>query len=107
MRIEKARGILVAEKVLKEMRKLDGPKGCFADTYKNGRENGFSVVNWKGAQMRVAVIAENRNSDNIVVYTGNDCIEGISDEMYATRKMFDPGEYKHAAEYAVQYLAGY
>jgi len=68
-------------------------------TYANGRENGLCVrVYTPGPKyyVKVFVFAENRNSDDMVLYSGNEreftINSGLTDEVYARKEFFSSDE---------------
>ena len=97
-----------ARKVLTEIKRLirKTPHGIgedclFIEVYENGREKGFAIDAWD--TLKVA-FAENRNSDDIVVYVGesrdferNSNIP--SEEVYESRKFFAYDEIAKAASF--------
>ena len=91
MRINYHPGLSVARKVGAAMSHLTLPEGVAdvsAATYRNGRENGLCFTFWMASCEPVRVIvAEYRNSDDIVLYLGEagerpDNDMGLTDRMY-------------------------
>jgi len=79
--------------------------GASLESYKNGRENGFALS--KGGN-KVA-FSENRNSDDIVVYTGTTTDFEMggnipSEESYRNKKYFGPDDAKKAAQFIKHFL---
>lgn len=71
--------------------------------YKNCRENGWTLIS-NTATVR---FAENRNSDDIVVYVEPEkyrYANNVSDEAYNNRKLFGYKKYVEAAEYIITAL---
>jgi len=89
---------LAADKVLKlvktELAKMESDESVTLGSYQNGREQGHSlsmiIVCNKGLKSLWLGFAENRSSDDIVVYkdTTMDPGMGISDEAYKNAKYF-------------------
>lgn len=77
-------------------------------TLDNGREQGFTIFNRKNKRM--ASFAENRNSDDIVVYPGH--IDDFTDEgtfktdelYFAKRKYFPYGDAAGAAAFIFKHI---
>jgi predicted RNA-binding protein with PUA-like domain len=109
--LNKHPSLTVAEKVLRAVNKImpqniSGTVLC----YQNGREHGFQITYFNSHNVPTLLtkggplayyICENRNSDNIVVAKGSSAMQSISDDAYANRKYFDPGNYEEAAEWIV------
>lgn len=110
--------VLVARNVLKALQKKlskvpAGDNHLHLDHYQNGREQGFLVVNYPNPapkmDVRWVAFAENRNSDNIVVYPGqtgfvpSSCID---DKSFKHAVYFGPEEVNKAAHFCVDYLLG-
>jgi len=76
--------------------------------YQNGREHGFEVKNYnnrsKGWEPATVTFAENRNSDALVIYPGNQEMSAIDDEAYANAKYFHFSEWEKAYQYCSQIL---
>ena len=78
------------------------------ESYANCREQGFALAS---CYDRKVVFSENRNSDDIVVYTG-DCMtfefnSNIpNEEAWENRKFFKPDQVEKAARFIVKYLEG-
>lgn len=91
----------VLDIVLQEVKNIDSDYFVVLGSYQNGREQGHSIQascvkgRWIGW-------AEHRNSDNIVVYSGMDNMQSISDEMYENRREFETP--KEAANYILQLI---
>ncbi len=110
--------IRVAHKVLKAIRaKLSkvsaGDNHLHLEHYQNGREQGYLVVNYPTPSLKMVTkwvaFSENRNSDNIVVYPGQNWhipSSSIDDESFDHRVYFGPAEANKAASFCVQYLLG-
>jgi hypothetical protein len=105
-----------AERVLAHFEELFGEiVGGSVDTYRNGRERGFSLsldaFNNKGSLVRLksrryAFFCEFRRSDQIVVYIVDDAGYGgeITEEAYDNAKFFGATAYKTAARYIFKRL---
>lgn len=77
------------------------------EPYCNGREQGFSVSNWK-TNNKVS-FSESRNSDQIVVYFGKSTdfsMQGNtpSEELYKNKMFFDCLEVEKAADFIIDHL---
>ena len=110
-------GLKVAKKVLDNLNKImpkKMQKECSVEAYSNCREQGYNIKYWKDISetkpnfitLEVS-FAENRNSDNIVVYAGrNFSLQGNipSEEAYTNQKLFEPDEYDKAAEFILNYF---
>jgi hypothetical protein len=70
-------------------------------SYKNGRENGYSMKfrDAKKGTKKVITFSENRSSDQIVVYVQSD--DDMTEEEYDSREYFSPSSYSDAADYIV------
>lgn len=79
------------------------------EPYMNGREAGWKITDWN--VNRSAVFAENRNSDDIVVYVGDGFLHftmqgNIPDEeTYQKRKFFNWNDFTGAADYIYNFLS--
>lgn len=102
-----------AEEVLKVLKKKlpktsKNSDGICYQPFQNGREHGFSIRNLD-TRMQVC-FAENRNSDDIVVYYGETYktfdINNLpqTDEDWARKKYFEPEAYEKAAEFILEYV---
>jgi hypothetical protein len=80
--------------------------------FDNCREQGYVLelywVNdcWVGDNAIHVAFSENRNSDSIVVYVGENSYypENISEDFWDNRKYFDYGQWLEAADYIIQTL---
>lgn len=79
--------------------------------YENGREHGLCIQLFlPDAQVLNVCVAENRNSDDIVVYLGevNERFQGDTNvptqRAYKSAKYFHPGEHVKAAQHIAHYL---
>lgn len=99
MRISYHPGLAVARKVGAAMSHLTLPEGVAdvsAATYRNGRENGLCFTFWmtgredtpRGIEPVRVIVAEYRNSDEIVLYLG-EAGERPENDMGLTDRMFD------------------
>ena len=102
-----------AEGVLKAVEKLSS-KGEKTDLVKymfaNDREQGFILINQIEDdlnKMRSVAFAENRNSDEIVVYVHQGYLSDASqltEEDYKLHKFFSPNDYIGAAKFIRSFL---
>lgn len=107
MNIQFTDTVLVAQSVLSlliTMVKAKGdktsePMGMMIEHYQNGREHGFTVINYPN----YVTFSQNRNSNDIVVYIGNTANQGLSDNI-TDRKYFDYNQPYQAAEYCLEQL---
>lgn len=80
--------------------------------YHNGREHGYALMSWHEgtSEWRLAVFAEFRRSDDIVVYTGTtaefDSNGSPLDEPYERKELFRWNEASGAADAVLAYLRG-
>ena len=110
MRITEAAGIKKAQAVRSALRKIDLEEVSEAWTtaYSNGRENGLTInFGLRGifSQTLAATIAENRSSDDYVVYIEKDARyeSHPSEEAYQNRATFLPGT---PPEHVATWIAG-
>lgn len=103
MRFGKGSKLSVAQGVLRLVKQR---KGLSVESYSNGREQGFAIDNGAGGEnYRKVAFAEFRNSDEIVVYAGRGYLafdmsgNTPSEQTYASKKFFQPGDYKGAAAF--------
>jgi hypothetical protein len=99
----------VAYLVLEHFRNLpcDEKIKFTVQSFSNGREQGLCLVKYGGANSRQVAFAQQRNSDEIVVYYGNGYEFDVSTNMptkWNQRKYFGYGEYKEAAQFMLDYL---
>ena len=91
--------LVVAQKILdlimadERAKELDAMVEC----YQNGREQGYLIWNWK--VNKAFYIAQQRNSDSIVVYLGSYKMQSISEDAHRSGKYFDCGDYVGAVDY--------
>lgn len=110
--------MIVAKKVLDAVNKKmskDVAKDCNVEAYANGREQGYSIVGLffngdKGVKCKRVCFSENRNSDMIVVYHGENHDFDVSSNIpngdtYHNRKFFEPGNYDGAANFIVGFIS--
>lgn len=116
-----ANSLYMANRTLAEVRKElkgIGSSSCegILNAYRNGRENGYSISLWVGSYQTRITWAENRNSDQVVVYSGRILVVSspngfktfgseLSEKEYEARKYFDTEE--EAATYIVKKLKEY
>jgi hypothetical protein len=108
-KIRYVQGILVARKVIACLEKMITPKQAqdsYLDAWSNCREQGFCLNSYfKLPESRKALIAENRNSDDILVILGPSIEFNVqtnqpTDELYfATRRCFRYDAFEQAARY--------
>ena len=106
------RAMKTANEILKAVDKLDKKNDrWFIEGYKNGRENGYAIVNGNVAwPFPKAVFSENRNSDEIVVYLGTADYKDFSDGNipseipYKNKKYFRYDDVNGAAKFIVSHL---
>ena len=113
MKIHFCKGITVAQKVLKHIKLISkGQEEMFEitiESYCNCREQGFQFIFYPIKDYWATVtfsVAENRNSDSIVVYqtehSNKQGLDGMSDEDYKTCKginYFRYDEHEKAAQH--------
>ena len=108
----------VAKKVLASVNKKmekHVAETCCVESYANGREQGYSIVQFgilvpKGLSLRKVSFSENRNSDDIVIYSGKDSqfsMQGnvANEEIYQARKYFRYDKVDEAAQFIVDFFA--
>lgn len=66
----------MADRVVAAVKKVAQPDPVLQltlTTYRNGRENGYTLTNWMtvDAKWRAVTFAEHRNSDDLAVYWGD------------------------------------
>lgn len=115
MRIDTSK-VRAARKVLVALQKMLAPMSqgnhrLSLDHYQNCREQGFIVINYhahggKDFQTRWVAFAENRNSDDVVVYPGEGfCpFQGITEESYKNAEYFSFNAINQAAAFCVNHL---
>lgn len=95
IKIKKTDSQALSDKVLRAVER--SPAIAISDTvsvtrwpYKNGREHGYTIVIDRPYKERVYVsFAQNRNSDDVVVYHGTDLKNDLpSDRAYFSRTLF-------------------
>ncbi len=97
-----------ADRVVAELAKIKaGPNDTpiNLERYENGRESGYLAS--RAEQWWTAAFAENRNSDNIVVYPSeHEMRDGdeLPDQAWADARYFDPNDEKGAAAYIAEFL---
>jgi len=112
MRLENS--MTTADKVLKAVKKkLVGVKKYSGTVYpyKNGRENGYSILvhdmgEYFPCVSRRVFFSENRKSDDIVVYPVEEQTwqDTLSDQAYEDRVYFRYNQVQTAANYIVRFL---
>lgn len=98
--IYKVPSLLKAEAVVNLVMTDEFLQSCdhyiFIESYQNGREQGFTIVPVYNIGISVA---ENRNSDNIVVYVGKYAMQSISEDAWENKRSFDYNDFYGAAKY--------
>lgn len=93
----------VADAIIKRLRPVKPKWTGTLGTYQNGRERGFSITVWPDdGTRRTVTFAENRNSDDLVVYLDNTDMQGLSEAAYRSGRYFQDDA--RAARYATTYL---
>jgi hypothetical protein len=113
-----ARGVLAAVRRLLKDVELRDNQTVILEPYKNGREKGFCLKAFRGNSYRKGVsyvsiaFAENRKSDDIVVYT--DLMRDFdmqgnvpTEKAYEDRKYFGYQQYEKAAKHIVSIIKKY
>jgi hypothetical protein len=103
--------LLVARKVLAQVNKKMSSKvakTCSVEAYQNGRESGYSIVQYCNPALKVS-FSENRNSDDIVVYAGEDQEFNMggnipSEKIYHQAKYFRYDKIDEAAQFIVDFF---
>lgn len=89
---------------------LSGEEADFTfEPYLNGRESGFSITNFAAKEMPKVSFSENRNSDQIVVYTGKSSdfsMQGNTpgEQAYKNANYFGAFDYVRAAHTVLEHL---
>lgn len=86
----------VVNLVMTDMSLISHECHIYIESYQNGREQGFTIV--PGYNIGISV-AENRNSDNIVVYVGKYVMQSISEDAWKNKRLFDYNDFYGAAKY--------
>lgn len=108
---------MIAKKVLAQINKKmekHVSETCSIEAYANGREQGYSIVQFaslvpKGLSMRKVSFSENRNSDDIVVYAGKDSEFNMQgnvpgESVWQNRKFFRYDKVEEAAQFVVDFF---
>ena len=111
-KVRVARNVLKA--IQRRLSKIEesGIHRLHLEHYQNCREQGFLIVNFPTTPLlntKWLAFAENRNSDNIVVYPGQNNFvpeTSIDEDSYKHRVYFGPEEINKAAHFCVDYLLG-
>lgn len=101
----------IAKQVLTQVNKKmskEVAKTCSVESYSNGREQGFSIVQYCNPALKVS-FSENRNSDDIVVYAGEDREFDMggniaSEKLYKESKYFRYDKVDDAAQFIVDFF---
>jgi len=103
----------VADRVLKEFKKIarssDNTLDVTLGLYVNCREQGYAINDSYYVVKRKVAFAENRNSDDIVVYFGSSSdfesnTNIPSEEVYRNSRFFGVGQEAQAAQFVFDYL---
>jgi len=102
-----AQGVAVLAAILYGVNEGEQAAQLLTEPYCNGREQGFSVSNWKNNHK--VSFSEFRNSDQIVVYFGKSTdfsMQGNtpSEEVYQNKKYFDCFKVEEAADFIIDHL---
>ena len=111
MSIKLKQNLLVAKKVLAQVNKLiskEVAKDCSVECYSNCREQGYSIVQYCNPALKVS-FSENRNSDDIVIYAGEDREFDMggnipSEKIYKEAKYFRYDKVEEAAQFIVDFF---
>jgi hypothetical protein len=101
--IKKVESLVKAEQILVQIQNSDKARDidCFVDCYENGREQGFQLWEQGGEDGCQAILfAQERRSNQFVVYVGRYSMQSISEEAYKNSRCFSTSE--EAAEYALE-----
>lgn len=111
MKLEKHYSLVEAERVLESLQKLFDTDLRLAvledatftvEAYQNGREQGYTINYYiRPMFFKAFFIAQQRNSDDIVVYYGNPSNQSVSEDAYKNSKYFSYQDYDGAAQYIV------
>lgn len=109
MPISKSRSQMVSDIVLALIEvSMNRDKTLRLEPYLNGREKGWALFGDVGDDRKVA-FAESRNSDQLVVYTGNTLdfsMQGNtpSEEAYGRRTFFGCDQHAQAADFIMEFF---
>ena len=97
----------MADKILAHLDALDPASKANLAEYENGREHGYVITD--EASGRSATFAENRNSDDAVVYfvDWNNDSEDVKDAAYRSKRLFPYNRPDLAAEAIVEHFQNY
>ena len=108
MKLEPIPSVKIARKVLDILSKLlkadTQAKEGMIEHYQNGREHGFTVADYHAIPPRAVTFAQERRSDQIVVYLDNISYQSLTETAWKTAKCFGPDESYQAAEYCAAHL---
>jgi hypothetical protein len=98
--------LALVQKKCKHLKNPTGEDLFDLQAFSNGREQGFHIRGIGLSNHRYLGIsfAQNRNSDNIVVYYGENFYPEL-DKMKAS--WFPPGDYEGASEYIIRLMQGF
>lgn len=99
----------LARRVVDEVNRLTPKDDLYLEAYANGREQGYSIMNFRGKEYRRVAFSEFRRSDDLVVYFGKHTefsMQGNvpSDKVYTDARFFDSNKIGEAAQAIVAYL---
>ena len=107
----------VAKRVLNRINKKiedNVAETCCVEAYANGREQGYSIFQFvllvpKGLAIKRVSFSEKRNSDEIVIYAGQDSEFSLQgnvpgDKAYQERKYFRYDKVDEAAQFVVDFF---
>jgi hypothetical protein len=100
----------LALRVVASMKRIKANSEAYVQAFRNGREQGVEVKSYYGVTERSVAIAENRNSDDIVLYFGSPAIPAyghtLTEKAYASRRFVRFDHTACAARIAVAYIDG-
>jgi hypothetical protein len=102
--------MLIAEAVVACFKKVvleEFETSYIIESFSNCREQGFAISVYE-PKHKACCVAENRNSDHIVVYFTDKYLQNggnlPQDDQWENRKMFDYNQPYQAAEFIAEYL---
>jgi len=111
MRLIKHASLLVADRVLTNMRYLakeEKGRDLTVSCYANCREQGYHIINWQeGLKSRAVSFSEDRNSDDIRVWYGPGVwfgTDGVPVNDNCVSRSFRHKHERSAAAFALRYL---
>ena len=103
--IEKCHSLKAADAILSffEYKYQDFDIPIVIECYQNGREQGYQLCNYE--KHKYVLFAENRNSDDIVIYSAcRNQMQSIDEETWSTKKGFSYDKYSDAIKYIAKCL---